>query len=208
MTDLEYLGTTSIVGAFFLLYLLIVLIVSAIAIASYVLQAWSLHSIAKRRGIDNPWLAWIPVANSWLLGAIADHYRLTVQAKATRRRKILLGLHIAVLACSIVVCVTYFVLGLLWGLSGSDDSSVLLLLAMVLYLPVLALSIVRLVFQYIALSDVYRSCDPHESTLYLVFSILGDTLFKLPLTTVFLLVCRKKDRGMAAPQIVQGNTQD
>lgn len=205
MPDLVYLGTTSLLVTFFLLYLLVILIVSAIAIASYVLQAWSLYSIAKRRGINNPWLAWIPVANSWLLGAIADHYRLTVHAKTTQRRKILLGLHIAVLACAIVACVTYFVLGILWGMSGSDDTSMLLLFVVLLYLPVIALSIVRFVFQCIALGDVYRSCDPRESTLYLVLSVLGDTLFQLPLTTVFLLVCRKKDLGMTAPQIAQGD---
>ena len=48
---------------------------SGLAIVSYVLLAWGLFTIAKRRGINKPWLAWIPVVNVWMLGCISDQYR-------------------------------------------------------------------------------------------------------------------------------------
>ena len=32
-----------------------------IAVAAYVLEAWALYTIAQRRWIKKPWLAWIPI---------------------------------------------------------------------------------------------------------------------------------------------------
>ena len=46
-----------------------------LSIAAYVLQALGLYTIAKRRGISNPWLAWVPVAWVWVLGSISDQFR-------------------------------------------------------------------------------------------------------------------------------------
>ena len=34
-----------------------------LSVACYVLEALSLYTIAQRRGIRKPWLAWIPVVN-------------------------------------------------------------------------------------------------------------------------------------------------
>lgn len=50
------------------------LILNLISIASYVLYALGLYTIARRRGIRNAWLAWVPVASVWILGSIADDY--------------------------------------------------------------------------------------------------------------------------------------
>ena len=46
-----------------------------IYLATYVLYSLGLYIIANRRGIRNAWLAWLPVGNIWILGAIADDYR-------------------------------------------------------------------------------------------------------------------------------------
>ena len=40
-------------------------IVPMVSVAIYVFTALSMHTIAQRRGISCPWLAWIPVANLW-----------------------------------------------------------------------------------------------------------------------------------------------
>ncbi len=44
------------------------------AIFSYVLTSRALHTLARRRGIANPWLAWIPYGNYWIMGALAKDY--------------------------------------------------------------------------------------------------------------------------------------
>lgn len=41
---------------------------------NYIMLSISYTSIGKRRGIKASWLAWIPVARYWVIGAIADNY--------------------------------------------------------------------------------------------------------------------------------------
>lgn len=43
----------------------------AIGILFYILQAVGLQAMAKNRGMDNGWLGWIPIANTWLLGQLS-----------------------------------------------------------------------------------------------------------------------------------------
>lgn len=45
---------------------------SLIYFAVFVFTAVALYTLAKNRGIRHPWLAWIPVANVWILGSLSD----------------------------------------------------------------------------------------------------------------------------------------
>ena len=83
--SLEYLGS----GLWLILQALFGM-PTLLAIASYVLTALALYTIARRRGLRNPWLAWIPVANSWLLGSLSDQYRYVVKGEHKSKRIILL----------------------------------------------------------------------------------------------------------------------
>ena len=59
-----------------------------IGIATYVLSALGLYTIAKRRGLNHPWLAWIPVASAWIVGSLSDQYRYVVNgASITKSRQ-------------------------------------------------------------------------------------------------------------------------
>ena len=54
-------------------FLIAVLIITiAICVVMYVFEALSLFTIAKRRGIPNYGLAWVPVGNMWIVGKLAD----------------------------------------------------------------------------------------------------------------------------------------
>ncbi|MEN1760274.1 hypothetical protein [Anoxynatronum sibiricum] len=59
---MEY-GIAALFGTFFLFFFLI-------AIASYVLAALGLYTMAQKRNIENPWVAWIPVAQLYILGKV------------------------------------------------------------------------------------------------------------------------------------------
>lgn len=181
-----------------------------INLAVYVLTALALHTIAKRRGIKNPWLAWIPIANVWLLGCISDQYRYVACGETKNRRKVLLGMQIAMQVISIAVLVLCFSvlfsilsvgLDALDSMSESMASEMLAAILgpvagmLLLCLPLLVVAIIYLVFYYIALHDIYKSCDPGNATLYLVLSIL----FNITLP-IFLMICRDKDNGMPARQ--------
>ncbi len=65
----ESLGVFAALGALMGLFVLI-------GIALYVLSALGLFTMAKRRNIENAWLAWIPVAQLYILGEIIGPVKL------------------------------------------------------------------------------------------------------------------------------------
>ncbi len=57
-------------GAFVAIAGITALFFAVIAITFYVLKSIGLSVLAKNRGIENPWLAWIPVADLYILGLL------------------------------------------------------------------------------------------------------------------------------------------
>lgn len=55
----------------------------------------------------------------------------------------------------------------------------------------LVTAVTHVVFYYMALYDLYRSCNPDNATVFLVLSIL------FPITMpIFMMICRKQDKGL------------
>lgn len=48
----------------------VLLVFGIIGIVGYVLMALGLQRMATNEGIENPWLAWIPVGNVWIIGKL------------------------------------------------------------------------------------------------------------------------------------------
>lgn len=183
-----------VAGGLLIVFLLLWLLMMAFSVVCYVLQSLGMYSIAKRRGIRKPWLSWIPVANMWTLGSISDQYQYVVKGKIRSRRKVLLGLTIGMFACFCLVEICALVL----SFAGSEGSALGAVLMVLIAFAYLAVAVVSVVFQFIALYDLYASCDPGNAVLYLVLSILLNVT--LPF---FVFACRKKDLGMPprkAPQ--------
>lgn len=193
------------------------LMVVGIHVGKYVLRALGTYAIAKRRGLRRAWLSWMPIGQDWMLGCVADQYQYVAKGSIKNRRKVM------------VVCsVATFVLGMfILGLYASILVQLAMNVAMLDTLTsqqlaqmfvgefaVIAslvgifdvVSIVLAVFQYIAVYNLYVSCDPHRGVLYLVLSILFPILMP-----VFIFVNGKKDLGMPprkdavteAPETVQ-----
>lgn len=180
---------------------LIQLLVSPlISIALYVLSSLGLYTIAQRRCLNHPWLAWIPVARVWLLGSLSDQYRYVTRRQTSSRRKILLVLDIlsAVLKVILLICVIALAGQIITAVFSaySIDSVITSLLSTLigllgLLVPLAAVSIAYTIVRFMALYDVYKSLDPGNCTLFLVLSIL------FPVTEPFFLLCnRNKDLGM------------
>lgn len=155
-----------------------------ISLAIYVFTALSLYTIAQKRGIACPWLAWIPVANLWLLGSVSDQYRYLTRGQRKHKRVVLLVLELA----EAVLLGTVIGMAVAVAAVGSV-SSVIALVLLVLVLGCVALA--RSIVGFMALYDVYASCDPENAALYLVLSIL----FKF-LKPIFLFISREMERGM------------
>ena len=169
----------------------------AYSITMYVLHGLGLYNIAQRRGIYRPWMAWVPVANMWILGSISDQYQYVSKSKVRSCRKLLLGLMIATYALLIVfwICYAAFMVRTLGSaIDGNFETSQMLqsLLSMLGVCAVMfVVAIVTTVFQYVAYYDLFQSSNPNNATVYLVLSILFS--FLLP---IFVFCCRKKDLGM------------
>ena len=170
-----------------------------LSIAGYVLTALALYTIARRRGLKNPWLAWIPVADCWLLGSLSDQYRYVVKGEHKSKRKILLALRV------LITVLWVFLVGLLislcfhafddmmWGANPGTVQQILhqALNLLAVCLPLIGIAIAYAVFRYMALYDIYKSLDPANCVLFLVLSILFSVT-----EPFFLFFSRNKDDGM------------
>ena len=166
------------------------LIAMAFAIVAYVLRSLGIYTIAKRRGIHHPWLAWIPVGDLWTMGSISDQYQYVSKGKVRNRRKVLLGLSIALYALMVVLIVvevaTMFMLESNTGAAVASGISLI-----PITLAYIGLGITTTVFMYIAMYDIYNSCNPDNAVMFLVLGIFFNVL-----QPFFLFACRKKDLGM------------
>ena len=184
-----------------LLILLGVLAVALlVSVIFWIISSLSLQSIARRRGIRNAWLAWVPIGNQWILGSIADQYQHLIQGKITSRRKILLWLGLANFVVSVIG-------GILSGVIGAtaqteEQMMVFSVVNLVSSLGGMALGITVLVFYHMSNYDLYRSCNPKNAVTFLVLGIIFPVA-----QPFFYLSCRKKDLGMVVPEIVTTPTE-
>lgn len=202
------------------------MLAAIVGIVAYVLGALGFYSIASRRGINHAWLAWVPIGNMWLLGCISDQYQSVVHHKTKRKRISLLVMNILIAICVValivmVLSMVFQIFAMMTDEMGNtldiyedeeafteafsakleqEMSSALagvVLKLGVCYLALIALGIPMLIVQLIALRDVFRSCDPGSSTLYLLLSIF------LGISGFLVFACRDKDYGMPARQTQQ-----
>ena len=179
---------------------------SLFGIVLYVLRAAGVYTIAKRRGINNPWMSWIPVVDLWVLGCISDQFQYVVKGKEKNKRKWMLGLNIAL----VVVYIVFFViLGvtissiIVTAAGGMGADAVLeailgpVATMMICIIPMVALAIALTVIRYVAMYDLYTSCNPQNNVLFLVLSIFFNVT-----EPFFVFFNRNGDEGMP-PRRVQ-----
>lgn len=174
---------------------------SLLSLAAYVFTALSIYTIAQRRGIKHPWMAWVPLINVWTLGSISDQYRYVVNGEVKNKRKVLLTVNIincVLVWTAVIVAIVILVKNVIAIESGAHVREAEMLAkvfsSFLLLVPALILSIVSFVVQAMALYDLYASCEPANKTLYLVLSLIpGISTIAYPL---FLFLCRNKDEGM------------
>ena len=179
-----------------LLILLGVLAVALlVSVIFWIISSLSLQSIARRRGIRNAWLAWVPIGNQWILGSIADQYQHLIQGKITSRRKILLIL--SLVSMLIGMCNGVFSAFLSTGVLTEEEAGAVVLLSAIPNILGAGIGIATMVFYHICNYDFYRSCNPRNAVVFLVLGIV------LPVCQPFFyFACRKKDLGMVVPRPV------
>jgi len=166
-----------------------------IRLALYVLRSFSLYKIARRRGIQGAWLAWVPVAGDWILGSVADQYQYVSKGRIKNRRLPLLLLGLCVAALQTVT----MLIGITWleisirTMTGQIPAGAVSPLIGAYVLPALAWigTVVQLVIRCFAVYDLYRSCTTRYNVLFLVLGLVFQFL-----EPVFFFICRDKEEGM------------
>lgn len=176
------------------------LISCAAGIAVYVLRSLGLYSIAKRRQLRHAWFAWFPAVRAYLLGCVSDQYRYVVkgQNKAKRRSLLVLSIICGLARVALSVSPFFMTFGSVsmasWGAGEMALVKTILEYALVIgivLLVFLVLALIRGVIRFVALYDLYRSCDPENAVIYIILSILFDVTVPF-----FLFFNRNRDLGM------------
>lgn len=189
-----YMDETEIMLIMVFVVLGLYLIIMGVGIASYIMNSLSLYTIANRRQIKNPWLAWIPIAALWIQGSIADDYD---EQNGIKRKWRVVLLTLSVISTIGVIIV--YVAMVLWMLVMAAEYSYsyiepdvpeivgfIVMLYGALILVILVASALQ-ICKAITLYKIYESTVPEKSLKYMLVGLL------VPLAeSICLMKCRKQ----------------
>lgn len=196
---LTELGLPEEVVSFFFTFFIGAIAVSAvIGIAIYLLESISVYKMAKSAEIKNPWLAFIPVANDWVFGTLAEKYKKKNGTKSARFGIILPVLEGIVLIETIALTI-FTVISIKeitgYALDAVNTSSEMapeqfmsLIPVIILYFALMAVAIAYAVVFFIALWRVYYSFDKSNATLYIVLSVI----FTISVPIILFIIRNRK----------------
>lgn len=175
----------------------------AYAVVSYIFGSKGLYAIAVRRGIKNPWMAWIPVVQNWTLGCLSDQYATRKYGADPKLRIKLLIFTIITQGGSVASSFgTSFSMNISLGELGGGYSVtdlpqegqivliVLLVFLVLIATAALVISVIQTVYQYKAYYNLYASCRPEKAMLFLMLAIFT------PANPFLVYACRNDDAGL------------
>lgn len=196
---LTELGLPEEAVSFFFTFFIGAIVVSAvIGIAIYLLESISVYKMAKSAEIKNPWLAFIPVANDWVFGTLAEKYKKKNGTKSARFSIILPVLEGIVLIETIAL--TIFTVISVKEITGyaldavntsaemAPEQFMSLIPVIILYFALMAVAIAYAVVFFIALWRVYYSFDKSNATLYIVLSVI----FTISVPIILFIIRNRK----------------
>lgn len=175
---------------FWILYLIFYCLVMVCAAYAYVFVSLGGQRMARKVGMSNPWMFWIPCANVYAMGNLADTQATLCEGKNTTYRKKMLEWSIVVACAAIPWAIAYTVFMVAAAANGLlDENGVLITLDGAslepLIGPTLFLLAVSLVF--LALYIVYVVI--YYKTLYRIFKLYApDGAAGLVVLSVFVSV--------------------
>ena len=196
---LTELGLPEEVVSFFFTFFIGAIAVSAvIGIAIYLLESISVYKMAKSAEVKNPWLAFVPVANDWVFGTLAEKYKKKNGTKSARFGIILPVLEGIVFIESIALTI-FTVISIKeitgYALDAVNTSSEMapeqfmsLIPVIILYFALMAVAIAYAVVFFIALWRVYSSFDKSNATLYIVLSVV----FTISVPIILFIIRNRK----------------
>lgn len=164
-------------AGFLIIFIVLYLVILAGGILSYVLSSLSIYTIAKRRMISKPWLAWIPFANYWTIGCIADDYDSRMGIKR-KWRVILLTLSLVFIGTFMLFYIIMFAMGISLALKYQYIDTItpdFIGFLVLIYIMLLVVALVGFAFtacSYICNFKVFESTVPQKALKYFLLSML------------------------------------
>ena len=168
----------------------------AVVVLNYVLTAKAMYKLSVRRNISCPWMAWIPVLNSWNMGLVANEYDGRLGMKRSWN-KILVILHGAVMVSLSLTYSVMFMLMLFVNIQGEfANPNAVIVFAVIMYIFMLAMIFVMVTrdfIAYVVIFKIFESTVPEKAVKYLILSLV------VPLA---LPICLNKsvDKGYPFPE--------
>lgn len=169
-----------------------------ICVALFILREFGIFNISKRMELKNPWICFIPVADTYALGRIAEKYQRADQKKPTNFKMLLpimntIGYVLAVIFISLLFSAISSVLDSAKLAIEADKEMTMadfkvLIPVFIVYLFALTSFIVFKVLYFISLWRVYAIFNKAMATRYIILSVLFS--FLIPF---FLFALRNDD---------------
>lgn len=184
-------------GVFLIVYAFIFLIALVFGLAQYVMEAVGLSKIAKSCRYPRPWLAWIPFANSYLIGKLAEVSAVRFGKSKRPYAVWLLTLQIIGTVLSAVPLVVWTAL-LINGVAveeysaaiiagDSDVMSYAVFATFPLSSVISILSVLELVVQFLAYHLIFMLFDEKNAILFVLLSLLVSFAFPI----ILLILSRR-----------------
>ena len=172
---------------FWTLYLVFYFVAMVYGAYAYIGVSLGGHRMGRKVGMSNPWMFWIPCANVYALGNLADTQASLCEGKNTTYRKKMLTWTIVVACVAIVWAIALSVFMVIAALNGMVDENGQLvtldgtgaesligpaLFFLLTSLAFLALYVVYLVIYYKVLYRIFKLYAPDGAVGLLVLSVL------------------------------------
>lgn len=186
-----------------------------VMIAAFILTGIAYYSLAKKRNISKPWIAWIPIVQVYMIGKTSDDINIKYNKKTHRGRwtiiftiaylvfSVVAISLIGTLLVSVISSIDFSLEGLTSELLSSSQSmiaslfsginAVLIITALISGVIFIVTTIISIVFQMISWYSVYNEYDNKRASIYLVIVALGFLLIggSSILAPIFVLVSSK-----------------
>lgn len=153
------------------------------ALASYVISGVSFLKISKKLGVEKGWLSFIPIANYWLLGRLAeeDGKRYHPEKKQTKWGKIYLTTGIVYLVVMLLISGVYGTFSIIAAIGMAEGGSetaalgismVQLVVQLIADGVIIAMATAVTIICYVILYKLYHVMAGSSATWMLILSIL------------------------------------
>ena len=185
-----------------ILYLLYYLFAMAYGAFSYIGMGLGGFRMARKIGMTNPWMFWIPLANVYAMGNLADQQASLCDGRSTTFRKKMLAWNIVIICAALLFVIAMVPILLVVSVHGTmgQDGTVTVpekymedlagpaLFFLFSLLVLLVLSVIYLVVYYKVLYRIFKLYAPDGAVGLLILSIFVN----IAVPAVFLILSGKE----------------